>query len=99
MRQYEHRNMVGRIRSPPALPAIVRPRSADGTEHVSSQYPRADILEAAGGEVLVDVSRPAFLAEHAPECARRECPLMQRAPADAQRIFQALPRSRSEAVE
>mgnify|MGYP003346669878 CR=1 FL=1 len=47
MREHEHRHMIGRLVAPPALPTVVGPRSAHGTEHVAAENPGADILEAA----------------------------------------------------
>src|SRR5690348_11149111 len=98
-RQHEYRYVIGRIGSPPPLPGLVGPGAADGTEHVSSQDPRADVLEAAGGEVFVGPRGAALLAEHAPESARRERPLVQSPSADAHGILQALRRTRTEAID
>src|SRR5512146_2831048 len=42
MRQHEHRRVIRRLVAPPALPAFVRPRASDGTEHVASKNPGTD---------------------------------------------------------
>ncbi len=53
VRQYEGGNMVRRTVTPPAIPLQVQPGSADRAEHVPPQDPRADIPEAARGEIIV----------------------------------------------
>lgn len=63
MGQDKDRNVVRRIISPPPLPVLVRPRTADGSEHVSSKDPGSDILKATGGEAVVNPGRAAVLAE------------------------------------
>jgi len=63
MGQYEGRNVIRRIVSPPALPFCVRPVPTDGSEHVPSKDPGPDILKATGGEVIVNPGRAIVLAE------------------------------------
>ena len=46
--------VVGRRITPPSLPVVVRPRPADGSEHVPPENPGADAVETAGNEVVVD---------------------------------------------
>src|ERR1700730_8011676 len=36
MGQHENGRVIRRLVAPPALPAVIRPRASDGTEHVSS---------------------------------------------------------------
>src|SRR5215469_15645295 len=54
VRQHEHGHLKWRSLSPPSLPALVGPGSAKRAEHVSSENPRADVLEAPRGKVIVD---------------------------------------------
>src|SRR5258708_4593191 len=42
MRQHEDGRVIWRLVAPPALPAVIRPRASDGTEHVAPQNPGAD---------------------------------------------------------
>jgi hypothetical protein len=99
MGQHEHRHVVRRVLAPPALPAHVGPRPAYRPEHVPAEDPRADELEAARGEVVVEPRRAALLAEHdALERARRERPLVQVGAAHAERVFEVLARTRPVAV-
>src|SRR5512146_2748997 len=92
MREHEDRCVVGRALSPPAAPALVRPGSADGPEHVTSQDPRADILESLCGEVVVDPGFTAFLTKHLPGRTRGKHPLVQRSAAPSERVAEALVR-------
>src|SRR5690242_20086161 len=39
MRQHEDGRVIRRHVAPPALPAVVRPRAPDRTEHVAPKYP------------------------------------------------------------
>src|SRR5439155_11449608 len=42
MRQHEDGRVIRRLVAPPALPALVRPRASDRTEHVAPKNPGAD---------------------------------------------------------
>src|SRR4051812_18970551 len=95
----ENGGVVGRLIAPPAAPALVQPRAADRAEHVAAEDPGAGILEAARREAVVDAGRAALLAEHRPEGARREGPLVQRLAADAERILEILVRPGAVAVD
>lgn len=63
MSQDEDGNVIGRIVAPPAGPTHVRPRAANGTEHIPSEDPGADVPKAAGGELVVDSGCTGVLAE------------------------------------
>src|SRR5262245_35026156 len=71
MRQDKNGNVIGRVVTPPPLPVLVRPRTADGSEHVSSEDPGSNILKATGSEVIVNPGRSAVLAEQGP--LKRAC--------------------------
>src|SRR3954462_8304596 len=53
VREHEDRHVIWRLVAPPALPVLVRPRAANGTEHVSSEYPRSNSLERLLGNPIV----------------------------------------------
>src|SRR6266511_3338765 len=53
VRQYERRDVIGRLVSPPSLPALVRPRAAHGSKHVSPQDPRSYFLETLFRHLVV----------------------------------------------
>src|SRR5579862_3175751 len=87
MSQHEDVAVIGWFVAPPAFPVVVRPRTAHWPEHVAAENPRADILKAAGGEIVVRPGRAAVFAEQ--HLLKRPCwenPLMQRQSADPQRI-------------
>src|ERR1700730_14354695 len=44
--QHDHRDVIRRNISPPALPGLIRPGPPHGPEHVSSHDPGPDVLEA-----------------------------------------------------
>jgi hypothetical protein len=54
MSQDESWNVIGRVVPPPAFPVHVGPGAANRPEHVSSENPRANILEAPRSEVVID---------------------------------------------
>src|SRR6202046_5178752 len=54
MRQDESWNVIGRVLTPPAFPVHVGPRTANRSEHVSSENPGPNILEAPRSEVVID---------------------------------------------
>lgn len=57
--------MVGGIVTPPAFPGIAAPRAADGSEHVATENPGADVFKRLSGEIVVDASGTAAgLAVH-----------------------------------
>src|SRR5262249_40219362 len=63
MGQDKDRNVIRRVVSPPPLPVLVRPRTADGSEHVSPEDPGSNILKATGSEIVVNSGRATVLAE------------------------------------
>src|SRR4029079_18153399 len=64
MRQHEHRHVIRRRVAPPAFPAVVRPRAANRTEHVATEYPRADPCESSRGAVVIGTGFSAVAALH-----------------------------------
>src|SRR6266446_2515686 len=62
--QHEHGCVIWRVLAPPAAPRFVRPGTANGAEHVATEDPRADAVEAARGELVVDAGLSAGFAAH-----------------------------------
>src|SRR5579864_2683052 len=94
-RQHEHRVVVRRFVAPPTLPFLVRPRPADRAEHVAPDDRGADAGDACDHEPLVDAIVAALLADHPTAEAGRENPLLQLRSAYAERVVDALRRSRA----
>src|SRR6185295_5626144 len=88
--QDEDRAMVRRIRPPPSLPPVVRPRAAARREHVAAQDPRPDLLEPAGHEIVVEPRRPLPAPVNLLEGPGRKHPLVERQAADPEGVLQAL---------
>src|SRR5256714_5020772 len=86
-------------RRPTSLPAFVRPRAPDGTEHVAPENPGADSGEAVLGDPVVDPCLSAVKALHLPPHARGEEPLHQLGAPDAERILEILVRPGTVAVD
>src|SRR5262245_43480834 len=99
MRQYEGGCVVGRIVSPPALPAVVRPGTADRPEHIAAEDEGAEPVHRPVCIGLINVVRAAALTGHCPEGARAEEPLVQLQPTLAERSFKTLLGSCAETVE
>lgn len=73
MRKHKNIAVKGRICTPPSVPIIVRPRSADRTEHVTPYYPRADIMKTASSKIVVNTRCTVLVAKEmawlrAPPC-------------------------------
>ena len=80
----EDGHVIGRVVSPPPLPSVVRPGTADWTEHVPAHDPCADVLEASPGEIVVNARRPFLPAVHALERTGRKEPLVELFASDAE---------------
>src|SRR5262249_60505399 len=83
MRQDKNGNVIGWVVTPPTLPAQVRPRTANRSEHVPPENPGTDVLETACREVVVDTGRAIATAMGPLKGARRNKPLLQVHPAAA----------------
>lgn len=85
---------------PLAPPRRVGPGTANRPEHVSPQDPGAHVLEPSRSEFVIDARRAPFGAEQGPlDRARREQPLVKVCAAQAERIREVLPWTRSVTVE
>src|ERR1700683_2942787 len=83
MRQHEDGRVVRRLLPPPALPAVIRPRPSDRTEHVASENPGPDSAEAFLRNCVVDARLAIRMAVHLPPDTRVKKPVHQLRAADA----------------
>src|SRR6185437_1894856 len=90
MREHKDRRVIGRLISPPAFPALVRPWPAHGTKHIAPQNISADILETPRGDLVVDANLAVFTTVHSLPGAGREEPVKHFKPAHAERILEIL---------
>ena len=95
----EDGSVVRRVVAPPALPGVVGPRPAHRSKHVAADDPRADVLEAARREIIVNPRRAAIIANHLLKGTCGKCPFVQRDPADAQWIVEILVGAGTVAIE
>src|SRR5438309_10764319 len=75
MRQHEDGRVIRRLVAPPALPAAVRPRASDRTEHVAPENPGTDSGKALLRNSVVDPRLPIVMAVHSAPYACVEEPL------------------------
>src|SRR5258706_6377826 len=90
VREHERGHMIRRLLAPPALPALVGPRAADGTEHVPAQDPGAEPAHALLGDPVVHAGLAALEVMHRAPVARGEVPLEQLGAADPEWIVDVL---------
>jgi hypothetical protein len=76
MGQHEHRTVVRRVIPPPAVPLLIAPRPADGTEHVAAHNGGADTDLALCHEVVVEAMVTTLLPGRVTGGAGGEHPLM-----------------------
>src|SRR5665213_3068843 len=99
MRQHEDGRVIRRLVAPPALPALIRPGTADRTEHVAPENPGSDPLEALLRHGVVDSALTVALSIHRAPHARVEEPLHQFRAPYAERILEILVRPCAVAIE
>src|SRR6266446_7648212 len=99
MRQHEDGRVIRRLVAPPALPAVVRPRASDRTEHVAPKNPGADSGKALLRHSVIDSRLPIVMAVHPPPYSCVEEPLHQLRAPDAERILEILVRPSPVAVD
>ncbi len=99
MGEDENWNVIGWVVPPPALPVHVRPGATNRSEHVPPEDPGTIILGAPRSEIVINPSRATFLSMHLPPSASGNYPVVQGLTADAERIVNALIRTRSVAVK
>src|SRR2546426_4800342 len=86
MRQHEDGRVIRRLVAPPALPAVVRPRASDRTEHVAPKNPGTDSGKALLRNSVIDSRLSIVIAVHPAPYACVEEPLHQLRAPDAERI-------------
>src|ERR1700730_16112522 len=99
MRQHKDGRVIRRLLAPPALPAVVRPRASDRTEHVASKNPGTDSGKALLRNPVIDSRFAVVIAVHLPPRARVEEPLHQLGAPDAERMLEILVRPSAVAVD
>src|SRR6266550_9426135 len=75
MRQHEDGRVIRRLVAPPALPAVVRPRASDRTEHVAPKNPGADAGKTLLCDPVIDSRFAVVMAVHRPPYAEGAEPL------------------------
>src|SRR5438552_3568981 len=75
MRQHEDGRVIRRLVAPPALPAVVRPRASDRTEHIAPKNPGADSGKTLLRDPVIDSRFAVVMAVHRPPYAQGEEPL------------------------
>src|SRR5437773_5143363 len=66
MRQHEDRCVIRWFVAPPTLPAVIRPRASDGTEHVATKNPGTDPGKPLLRNSVVDSRLAIVMALHPP---------------------------------
>src|SRR5215467_5438970 len=99
MCQHEDGRAIRRFIAPPALPAVVRPRAADGTKHVATENPGADSGKALLCDSVVDSGFSIVVAVHPSPHAGVEEPFHQLGAAYAKRILEILVRTGTVAID
>src|SRR6202165_233574 len=99
MRQHKDGRVIRRLLPPPPLPAVVRPRASDRTEHVAPKNPGTDSGKALLRNSVIDSRFAVVIAVHLPPHARVEEPLHQLGAPDAERMLEILVRPSAVAVD
>src|SRR5713101_6589490 len=99
MRQHEDGRVIRRLVAPPALPAVVRPRASNRTEHVAPKNPSTDSGKGLLRNPVIDSRFAVVIAVHPPPYARVEEPLHQLGTPDAERMLEILVRPSAVAVD
>src|SRR5437879_118933 len=99
MRQHEDGRVIRRLVAPPALAAVVRPRTPDRTEPVAPDDPGTDSGKALLRNSVIDPRLSIVIAVHPAPYACVEEPLHQLRATDAERILEILVRPSTVAVD
>src|SRR3569623_157654 len=98
--QDKNRTVIRRLVAPPSLPCLIRPSAANGAEHVAPHDPRAEILTAHRGLIVVRSGCSAVLPKYLfLECAWAQRPLMQAEPTNTERGIETLVRASTITIE
>jgi hypothetical protein len=87
MSQHEDRRVIRRLVTPPAFPAVIRPRASDGAEHVSTENPSADSAEAFRRNIVICARLAIFTPVHPLPGPRVEEPVKQFRTADSKGVL------------
>jgi len=99
IREHENRLMIHRVITPPPLPTLIQPGTADWSEHIPAHDPSTHIVETARGKVVIDPRLSALGAEQMRlKRARCEGPSMKGLSTDAQWVLQALIRAGAKSI-
>src|SRR5947209_8103869 len=60
--------------APPSLPGFIWPWSSNRPEHIAAQNPRADVVEPARREVVINAGSASIAPKHLSKCAGGEGP-------------------------
>jgi hypothetical protein len=91
--------MIHRVITPPTSPTLIKPGTADWSEHIPAHDPSTYIVEAPRGKVVIDPGLSALDAEKLRlKRASSERPSMKGSSADSKRVLQALIRACAKAV-
>jgi hypothetical protein len=99
MGEHENRLMIHGVITPPTSPALIKPGTADWSEHIPAHNPGAYIVETPRGKIVIDPGLAAWGAEQLRlKRASSQCPSMKGSSADAKRVLEALIRACREAI-
>ncbi len=99
MCEHERWRVVGRISAPPSFPFIIFPIAANWPEHIAPKNEGAESRHRTTPEIVVDSRLAIAFALHFAKRARGEKPPEQLFSPFAERGFEALLRSRREAIK
>src|SRR5260370_22437739 len=85
MCQHEDGRVIRRLVAPPALPAVVRPRASDRTEHIAPKNPGTDSGKALLPKSVIYSRLSTVIALHPTPFPCAETPLHQLRAPDAKR--------------
>jgi hypothetical protein len=84
MSEHENRLMIHRVITPPTSPALIKPGTADWSEHIPAHNPGAYIVETPRGKIVIDPGLTSWGAEQLRlKRASSQCPSMKGSSADA----------------
>jgi len=75
--KHEDRSVIRRVVTPPTLPRVVGPWTANRPEHVPAQNPGPDIREPAGRKIIIDARGAAVVSNQPLKRLSRYEPLVQ----------------------
>lgn len=99
MSEHENRLMIHRVITPPTPPTLIKPGTADWSEHIPAHNPGTYIVETPRGKVVIDPGLSTLVAEQLRlKRARSDRPSMKGSSANSQRVFQILIRASAKTI-